>query len=66
MKTLDEHNAERIRYHGLTSEPRPNGISCPNCGDELVDTQPMMTLTSNPPQKKIGCLKCNYSGYRIA
>ena len=66
MKTLDEHNAERRRLHSLGNEPRPNGIACPTCGSELLDLNPMETFTSNPPQKKIGCPKCSYVGYRVA
>jgi hypothetical protein len=46
--------------------PRPNGIACPECGEELLDSNPNMTLTSNPAKKSIHCSKCKYNGYRIA
>jgi C4-type Zn-finger protein len=48
-----------------SNEPRPNGIACPKCGNELMDTNPMMTLTSYPAQKNVHCSKCEYKGYRI-
>jgi DNA-directed RNA polymerase subunit RPC12/RpoP len=49
-----------------SNEPKSNGIACPKCGNELMDTNPMMTLTSYPAQKNIHCPKCGYTGYRIA
>ena len=65
MKTLDEHNAERRRSYQDSSAPCPNGIACPDCGAELLDLKPNEIFTSNPPQKKIGCPKCSYVGYRV-
>ena len=56
MKTLDEFNAER----------RKDGIACPKCGKELLDSSPSITLTSHPPQKNIHCDACGYRGFRIA
>jgi C4-type Zn-finger protein len=52
----------------MNPKPIPNGIACPKCGEELLDTQPNVTLTSMPPQKNVGCSseKCDYTGYRIA
>jgi len=69
MKTLDEHNAERWERHASSrnsNEPRLNGIECPKCGKELFDSSPMVTLTSDPPQKDIHCEGCGYRGYRLA
>lgn len=69
MKTLDEFNESARKAHELVDklhQPRPNGIACPQCGTELWDSNPMITLTSNPPQKNIHCPACGYRGYRIA
>jgi len=68
MKSLEEHNQERSDdYQGIYNpNPKPNGIECPKCKEELHDTQPNMVLTSYPPKKNVGCLKCGYKGYRIA
>lgn len=49
----------------MKNKPHPNGITCPNCGEELMDSIPMIILTSNPPQKKVCCSSCDYVGYRI-
>lgn len=68
MKTLEEYNErknERMEIHKLISE-RKNGIACPTCGEELIDTTPNVLLTSNPPQKNIECMNCGYIGYRLA
>jgi len=48
------------------SSPQPNGIACPNCSEELMDSNPMVTLTSHPAQKNVHCSSCDYVGYRIA
>lgn len=66
LKTLDEHNTEYRSYHTALYDNRPqkNGIACPECGSELWDSNPFMTLTSNPPKKSVHC-DCGYTGYRI-
>ena len=68
LKSLDEHNQEILKNHNFFVQsqiPLPNGISCPTCGKEMFDSNPMMTLTSNPPKKNIHC-DCGYIGYRYA
>jgi hypothetical protein len=67
LKTLDKHNSESLdTYRGWQdmSKPQRNGIGCPKCGEELWDSSPMSTLTSNPPQKNVHC-DCGYRGYRL-
>jgi predicted RNA-binding Zn-ribbon protein involved in translation (DUF1610 family) len=66
LKSLDEHNTTATAWNAslYANTPQPNGIACPNCGEELMDSQPMMTLTSNPPKKNIHCPSCDYVGYR--
>lgn len=64
MISLEEHN--RIRHSFHSNDPIKNGIACPKCGNELLDSNPMMTLTSYPPQKSTHCNSCDYTGYRLA
>ena len=66
LKSLAENNAESLRsaFQMNDNSPQPNGIECPKCKEELMDSNPMMTLTSNPPKKNVHCPKCEYSGYR--
>ena len=68
LKSLDEHNydASTFQMSMYQNKPEPNGIVCPNCGEELMDTNPMMTLTSFPAKKSVNCPKCDYTGYRVA
>lgn len=68
MKTLKEHNEQQQDYHNVqcSSAPIRNGIKCPECDEELYDSNPMMVLTSNPPKKNIHCNSCGYHGYRVA
>lgn len=44
--------------------PSLNGIACPVCGEELYDSNPMITLDSFPEQKNVHCSSCEYIGYR--
>lgn len=58
MKTLDEFNASRRAFYTTSAdESQPNGIAC-ECGVELWDTSPMVTMTSDPPQKAVHCPEC--------
>ena len=69
LKTLDQYNGERLKVFSAINalnSPHPNGIACPKCGSELWDSNPMQTLTSNPPQKNVHCSNCEYTGYRLA
>jgi len=68
LTPLDEHNenSRTLRMNYFSNEPRPNGIACPKCGAEMVDSNPMSVLTSMPPQKNVSCPECKYTGYRIA
>ena len=68
MKTLEEHNKEQEERYRVANgtAPRANGIACPDCGKELMDSCPVIILTSMPPQKNIHCPYCGYRGYRSA
>jgi hypothetical protein len=68
LKSLAKHNADAhvAQWDAMDNSPRLNGIACPKCGNELYDSEPMVTLTSFPAQKNVHCSKCNYVGYRIA
>ena len=47
----------------LTKYPKPNGIECPECKKELMDSD-CMVLYSYPAQKNVEC-ECGYKGYRF-
>ena len=68
LKDLNEHNAQAnsMLWAMNDNSPRLNGFACPECGEELFDSNPMVTLTSIPAQKNVHCSKCDYVGYRIA
>lgn len=66
--TLEEYQKQRrveIERARLARQPHPNGIACPRCGEELWDSDPTMTLASNPPQKNIHCPSCKWVGYAL-
>jgi len=46
--------------------PQPNGIACPECGEELMDSDALL-LTSIPPRRNIHCpgRNCVFVGYRV-
>jgi hypothetical protein len=59
-------NDERAKLLQAPIGPEPNGIACPRCGEELWDTQPNITLTSNPPRKEVHCPSCGFTSTRVA
>ncbi len=69
IKSLKEFQEEKWKEHRkrqYSNNPHQNGIACPECGKELWDSCPSITLTSNPPQRNIHCVNCGYKGYRLA
>ena len=64
LKSLADANAERSKGYEMLRN-RPNGIACPHCGNEMVDDQPHVTLTTDPPQTQITCPSCNYETLRV-
>lgn len=65
LVSLDDWNKGRQLSHQFnTTFPKPNGIACPTCSEELVDVDASI-LTSYPAQKRVRCSKCSYSGLRI-
>lgn len=67
LKDLGEHDKEQSNlYKAIHDSPALNGIACPECGEELYDSRPKLTLMSLPPKKNVSCSKCDYVGYRIA
>jgi len=68
LPLADYNKVARERYAADRREenlPRLNGLACPDCGAELLDSQPMFQLSSSPPQKNVNCSKCKYVGYRV-
>lgn len=67
LVSLNDFNEEkRGLYENLNpKQPVYNGIACPNCGYELVDSDPNTKLLSYPPQKNVKCPSCGYAGYRV-
>lgn len=65
--SLSEWDSMRSKiYQRASPGPVLNGIACPECGKELVDSQPNAELTSYPPQKNVKCPSCGWKGYRIS
>lgn len=65
LKSLEDFNSDQGKRYTQEVSTK-NGIACPKCGSELIDTNPSTVLASCPPQKNISCEDCDYTGYRIA
>ena len=63
--SLKEFNDKKLKLWTTKSSPK-NGIACPQCKTELEDSNPAISLMSNPPQKNIHCPSCGWAGFRIA
>lgn len=71
LKTLAAHNAAITQARAKrkakeTPQGRLNGIECPLCKAELMDTHPNVILASDPPQKQVHCPACGWTGHRLA
>ena len=68
LESLEDFNRKRRDAYQIRNDnaPRPNGIACPDCGAELLDTSPDRMLMSKPPQKNVHCPACCYRGFRVA
>lgn len=66
MQNLNDYNEKRREMYAQFDRPVKNGVACPECGSELYDSHPSVTLTSWPPQKTVHCENCEYKGYRIS
>ena len=60
LKSIGDYKREMARLHG--TGPQPNGLACPLCGKELMDTSPSVMLPSNPPLKCVKCFYCGWTG----
>ncbi len=67
LVSLEDHNTKQRDLYARHARrhAKPNGIACPDCGRELVDTSPNFTLLSVPPKKHVGCNRCGYRGYCV-
>lgn len=66
LTPLSEHQSARLRHHAAQEGSRPNGIACPRCANELLDSNSSVILTTNPPQKSIHCASCGWTGFRFS
>ena len=57
LKSLDDHNRE-----AAMKPPAKNGIACPKCGEELLDSNPGIFLESG--KLDVQCDGCGYRGQR--
>ena len=67
LKPLKQHQDERHAawQAKLKAEAEPTGIACPTCGSELVNPTPDVLLASHPPQIRIKCTECLYTGFGL-
>lgn len=69
LTNLDKRSYIVLTCNSSFSYPKKlNGLACPRCGCELIDTHPNVTLTAVLPNKLVACSgqNCGHSGYRNA
>ena len=57
LKSIKEHNNRFTKEISFST-----GIACPKCGSELMYVDQNL-LSSNPPQRRVQCSKCNHIDY---
>lgn len=57
MKTLEEYENEKAQQRIFNPG---TGIQCPQCGDELIVSNPGVILTTYPARKAVHCNTCKY------
>ncbi len=66
-KLMNDFDNESLLFYSQDKDyvGESNGFLCPDCQNELVDTNPLVTILDKQSKKEIGCNKCGYAGYRI-
>ena len=65
LPSLREHNSRVVaEYLKSIGYPKPNGIACPKCEHELVDSTGE-TLLSCPAQTWVHCPACGHKDLRV-
>lgn len=69
MLSLSEYNFERSSvnrgFDASCFKGVLNGISCPDCGEELVDVDQTKILCSHPPKLEVMCTFCGFKSFRL-
>ena len=63
--SLEDYNKHKSESYNQSLKPVGNGIKCPKCEHELIDSNPDIQLMSFPPQTYVHCSNCNFYGTRI-
>lgn len=63
MLTLKTHN-EFADAKFLETKPEDAGVFCDKCLYPMIYMD-CTILTSIPPQRRVKCTKCDYTGYKI-
>ena len=66
LKDFHDHNETRHREYMSHFINLGTGIACPQCGDELQDTNPSTVTCSIPPQKAVHCNTCKFQSFIVA
>jgi predicted RNA-binding Zn-ribbon protein involved in translation (DUF1610 family) len=66
MKTLHQHNLLTMQRYEKVVKTIANGLACPNCGNELHDSDPRnIPTTAFPTGVQVHCPACGYMGKRL-
>jgi len=72
LETLAHYNERRERSYktrwagkiGDMSMMNGNGLACPECGQQLVDTRPFQMAFTKPPSLHVHCKGCGHEDRR--
>lgn len=59
LKTIEEYNKEKTQLRNFQINVG-TGVQCPQCGDELIESNTGGVLAVHPPRKAVHCPTCKY------
>jgi len=62
LKSLEEHNKKTFEAYAAANNLF-SGFACPNCGEELIYSNPNLSLGVYPPKKAVHCTKCDHKDF---
>ena len=65
MKSLRDHNRDKVQESMHVDEPKKTGVSCPECEAEMIFVDVNVVLACIPPKMTVRCPECKHIDYMV-